>query len=78
MRQRKRDMVDRLIAAHMKNYNESGAELIMGNGRFVAPKTLEVSLNDGGDAHADRAQVFSMWERTQPSRIYPASRPRSR
>ena len=46
--QRKRDMVERLVAAHLKNYKESGAELIMGSGRFVAPKTLEVSLNDGG------------------------------
>jgi pyruvate/2-oxoglutarate dehydrogenase complex dihydrolipoamide dehydrogenase (E3) component len=32
VRQRKRDMVDRLIATHVKNYNESGAELIMGTG----------------------------------------------
>jgi pyruvate/2-oxoglutarate dehydrogenase complex dihydrolipoamide dehydrogenase (E3) component len=44
---RKREMVDGLVAAHLKNYKESGAELIMGSGRFVAPKTLEVRLNDG-------------------------------
>src|ERR1700753_3553281 len=48
VRQRKRDMVDREIAAHLHNFKTSGAELIMGNGRFVAPKTLEVRLNDGG------------------------------
>src|SRR6201993_5543497 len=48
VRQRKRDMVDRQIAAHLQNYHTSGAELIMGTGRFVAPKTLEVRLNDGG------------------------------
>lgn len=58
VRQRKRDMVDRLIAAHLKNYKESGAELIMGTGRFVAPKTLEVSLNDGGKRTLTGAQVF--------------------
>ena len=58
VRQRKRDMVDRLIAAHLKNYKESGAELIMGDGRFVAPKTLEVSLNDGGMRTLTGAQVF--------------------
>src|SRR3984957_20820047 len=58
VRQRKRDMVERLIAAHVKNYNESGAELIMGNGCFVAPKTLEVSLNDGGMRILTGAQVF--------------------
>ena len=45
---RKRDMVDGLIAMHLDNYKASGAELIMGSGRFIAPKTVEVSLNDGG------------------------------
>jgi pyruvate/2-oxoglutarate dehydrogenase complex dihydrolipoamide dehydrogenase (E3) component len=45
---RKRDMVEGLIAMHLDQYKASGAELIMGAGRFVAPKTIEVSLNDGG------------------------------
>ena len=48
VRQRKRDMVDAQVAAHVRNYKDSGAELVMGSGRFVAPKTLEVRLNDGG------------------------------
>src|SRR6202044_370563 len=43
----KRDMVQGLADAHWTTYRESGAELIMGTGRFVGPKTLEVSLNDG-------------------------------
>jgi pyruvate/2-oxoglutarate dehydrogenase complex dihydrolipoamide dehydrogenase (E3) component len=55
---RKRDMVEALVAAHLKNYKESGAELIMGTGRFVAPKTLEVNLNDGGNRTLTGAQVF--------------------
>src|SRR6516164_2370928 len=42
VRQRKRDMVDGLIALHLDLYHKSGAELIMGDGRFIAPKTLEV------------------------------------
>jgi pyruvate/2-oxoglutarate dehydrogenase complex dihydrolipoamide dehydrogenase (E3) component len=45
---RKRDMVEGLIAMHLDQYKASGAELIMGTGRFTAPKTIEVSLNDGG------------------------------
>jgi pyruvate/2-oxoglutarate dehydrogenase complex dihydrolipoamide dehydrogenase (E3) component len=45
---RKKAMVDGLIAMHLDLYRSSGAELIMGTGRFVAPKTIEVSLNDGG------------------------------
>ena len=35
-------MVERVIALHLQNYKTSGAELIMGSGRFVAPKTIEV------------------------------------
>src|ERR1051326_8534886 len=48
VRQRKRDMVNREIELHLQNYRTSGAELIMGSGGFVAPKTVEVHLNDGG------------------------------
>jgi pyruvate/2-oxoglutarate dehydrogenase complex dihydrolipoamide dehydrogenase (E3) component len=48
VRRRKQGMVDREIAAHLNAYKDSGAELIMGSGRFVGPKTIEVALNDGG------------------------------
>ena len=58
VRQRKRDMVDREIALHLQNYKTSGAELIMGAGRFVAPKTLQVDLNDGGTRVLAGDQVF--------------------
>src|SRR6202047_1851733 len=44
---RKRDMVDGLIAMHLDRYKASGAELIMGTGRFIAPKTIEVKLYAG-------------------------------
>src|SRR5437868_1490319 len=58
VRQRKRDMVNREIEAHLQNYQASGAELIMGSGRFVAPKTLEVKLNDGGTRVLAADKVF--------------------
>jgi pyruvate/2-oxoglutarate dehydrogenase complex dihydrolipoamide dehydrogenase (E3) component len=48
VRQRKRDMVAAQVAAHLRNYKASGAELVMGSARFTAPKTLEVSLNEDG------------------------------
>jgi pyruvate/2-oxoglutarate dehydrogenase complex dihydrolipoamide dehydrogenase (E3) component len=48
VRQRKQDMIEREIALHLRLYKESGAELVMGSGQFVAPKTIEVLLNDGG------------------------------
>jgi len=47
VRQRKRDMVQGLVDAHLANYKASGAELMMGSGRFVGPKTIEVTLADG-------------------------------
>jgi pyruvate/2-oxoglutarate dehydrogenase complex dihydrolipoamide dehydrogenase (E3) component len=58
VRQRKREMVEHEVALHLKNYRESGAELIMGSGRFVAPKTLEVQLVDGGTRVLMAEQVF--------------------
>jgi len=48
VRERKRKMVQQLVDIHLENYQKSGAELVMGKGRFVAPKTIEVTLNDGG------------------------------
>jgi pyruvate/2-oxoglutarate dehydrogenase complex dihydrolipoamide dehydrogenase (E3) component len=58
VRQRKRDMVDGLITMHLDKYRASGAELIMGVGRFVAPKTVEVQLNDGGTRVLTGDRVF--------------------
>src|SRR5438477_9026365 len=47
-RDRKRRMVDGLVEMHLAKYRESGAELVMGHGRFVAAKTLKVALNAVG------------------------------
>jgi pyruvate/2-oxoglutarate dehydrogenase complex dihydrolipoamide dehydrogenase (E3) component len=48
VRDRKRRMVDGLIQVHLDNFKASGAELVMGSGRFVSPRTLEVALHEGG------------------------------
>ena len=58
VRQRKREMVEGLVALHLDLYQKSGAELIMGDGRFVAPKTLEVRLRDGGTRVLTGERVF--------------------
>jgi pyruvate/2-oxoglutarate dehydrogenase complex dihydrolipoamide dehydrogenase (E3) component len=58
VRKRKRDMVAAQVAKHLENYKASGAELIMGSGRFVAPKTIEVLLNDGGICELTGNNVF--------------------
>src|SRR6266550_2021960 len=47
---RKRDMVDGLIAMHLDNYKASGAELIMGTGRFGS----RVSIIEAGPQLAGR------------------------
>jgi pyruvate/2-oxoglutarate dehydrogenase complex dihydrolipoamide dehydrogenase (E3) component len=58
VRQRKRSMVEDLVAVHVQNYKSSGAELIMGSGRFVGAKTIEVRLNDGGTRLLTGDKVF--------------------
>jgi pyruvate/2-oxoglutarate dehydrogenase complex dihydrolipoamide dehydrogenase (E3) component len=57
VRRRKQDMVDREIKLHLGAYESSGAELIMGSGRFVGPRTIEVALNDGGARSLTGAEV---------------------
>jgi len=47
VRERKRKMVSSLIDTHLAAYKDSGAELIMGSGRFIGPRIVEVTLSDG-------------------------------
>jgi len=47
VRERKRSMVHGLNDMYMENYRNTGAEFILGTGRFVAPRTMEVTLADG-------------------------------
>ena len=47
VRERKRKMVTGLNEMYLENYRNTGAEFILGLGRFIAPKTVEVALPDG-------------------------------
>src|SRR3989442_7981771 len=47
VRDRKRKMVVGLNEMYMENYRKTGAEFILGTGRFVAPRTVEAALPDG-------------------------------
>ena len=47
VRGRKRVMVSGLNDVYRSKFKETGAEFVLGSGRFVGPKTLEVSLADG-------------------------------
>ena len=53
---RRQKMVDGNLLAHLANFAKSHAEIVMGFGRFVADKTIEVALNAGGTRtlHSDR------------------------
>jgi pyruvate/2-oxoglutarate dehydrogenase complex dihydrolipoamide dehydrogenase (E3) component len=47
VRGRKRGMVSALNNLYLDNYKETGAEFILGTGRFIGPRTVEVTLPDG-------------------------------
>src|ERR1700722_10415937 len=47
VRERKRQMVKGLVDLHLELYKKSGAEIIIGSGRFTAPKTIEVTSAPG-------------------------------
>src|SRR5215472_5751227 len=55
---RKRKMVDDLIKLHLDHYRSSGAELILGGGRFIETSTLQVALNEGGERVLAGERVF--------------------
>jgi pyruvate/2-oxoglutarate dehydrogenase complex dihydrolipoamide dehydrogenase (E3) component len=57
VRERKRAMVSGLIAMHEDRYDKTHTELILGEGRFVAPKTIEVNLANGGTRLLTGTQV---------------------
>ena len=48
VRDRKRKMVDGMVDVHLARFKASGAQLLIGSGRFIGPKTVEVALADGG------------------------------
>jgi pyruvate/2-oxoglutarate dehydrogenase complex dihydrolipoamide dehydrogenase (E3) component len=55
---RKRKMVEGEVQGHLDRFKASGAELIRGEARFVAPKTVDVRLNDGGRRTITGDRVF--------------------
>jgi pyruvate/2-oxoglutarate dehydrogenase complex dihydrolipoamide dehydrogenase (E3) component len=58
VQRRKRLMVEGLHQMHVDATTKSGAELIMGNARFVAPRTVEIDLNSGGKRTIFADRVF--------------------
>ncbi len=47
VRDRKRKMVTGLNEMYLENYRNTGAEFILGTGKFIAPRVVEIALPDG-------------------------------
>src|SRR5712664_1231949 len=58
VRERKRRMVRGLNEMYMENYRNTGAEFILGTGRFLAPRTVKVTLADGTTRQMRGANVI--------------------
>jgi pyruvate/2-oxoglutarate dehydrogenase complex dihydrolipoamide dehydrogenase (E3) component len=58
VRTRKRAMVSGLNDMYLDNFRQTGAEFILGSGRFVGPKTLEVALVDEATRRLRGANVI--------------------
>ena len=58
VRQRKRELVNGMIATHKARFAADGLEFILGEGRFVGPKAIEVRLTQGGTRRLKGERVF--------------------
>ena len=55
---RRQKLVDGNLRVHLANFAKSHAEIVMGFGRFVADKTIEVALNAGGTRTLRSDRIF--------------------
>jgi pyruvate/2-oxoglutarate dehydrogenase complex dihydrolipoamide dehydrogenase (E3) component len=58
VRGRKRKMVSGLNDMYLENYKKTGAQFILGSGRFIGPRTLEATLADGTSRRLRGANVI--------------------
>jgi pyruvate/2-oxoglutarate dehydrogenase complex dihydrolipoamide dehydrogenase (E3) component len=58
VRERKRRMVSHSVAIHLEIFKKSGVELIRGSGRFIGPRTLEVTQQDGTSRRVHAGKVI--------------------
>ena len=58
VRERKRRMVEASVKYHLAKYKESGTDLILGQGRMVGRRTLEVKTTDGTTRRLTADRLF--------------------
>jgi pyruvate/2-oxoglutarate dehydrogenase complex dihydrolipoamide dehydrogenase (E3) component len=55
---RRQKLVDGNLQVHLANFTKSHAEIVMGFGRFIAEKTVEVAFNAGGTRTLRSDRIF--------------------
>jgi probable pyridine nucleotide-disulfide oxidoreductase len=58
VRERVKGVVDGLVDVNLNGFKAAGFDLVLGEGRFIAPRTLEVRLNDGGVRVLEGERVY--------------------
>ncbi|MBC8740321.1 mercuric reductase [Paraburkholderia sp. UCT31] len=53
-----RSVVDGMVDINLKAFIASGMALVLGTGRFIAPRTIEVRMNEGGERVIQGEHVF--------------------
>jgi pyruvate/2-oxoglutarate dehydrogenase complex dihydrolipoamide dehydrogenase (E3) component len=53
-----REVVDGMVDINAKAFEASGFDLILGTGRFVAPRRIQVAMNDGRERVVEGVHVF--------------------
>jgi pyruvate/2-oxoglutarate dehydrogenase complex dihydrolipoamide dehydrogenase (E3) component len=48
LRHRKEDVVETMVKGQLSSFTGSGMDFILGEAKFTGPRTVEVTLNDGG------------------------------
>jgi pyruvate/2-oxoglutarate dehydrogenase complex dihydrolipoamide dehydrogenase (E3) component len=58
VRRRKREMVDGMIEIHRTRFAAPGIEFVLGGGRFVGPRTIDIRMSGGGVRRIVGERVF--------------------
>jgi pyruvate/2-oxoglutarate dehydrogenase complex dihydrolipoamide dehydrogenase (E3) component len=53
-----REVVDGMVDINAKAFEASGFDLVLGTGRFVAPRRIQVAMNDGRERVVEGTHVF--------------------
>ena len=67
LRHRKEDVVGTMVNGQLTSFTGSGMDFILGEATFVAPRTVEVALDDGGIRTLRGADVVVNWTEPAPA-----------